>query len=208
MVKTRKPQKKKLIHGDMLIGEVLGRLPESAEIMQDFGLHCTSCSVNVFEPLKMGAMSHGIPEEIVDLMIEKINELALARRRAPDDGIYLTEHAAKKVMEFAKAEGKEGWGLRITAHDNAGREPTYTMDFQEQASKNDKSFTFHEVNIHMDPESFNNLAGAEIDFMETMAGSGFKITNPQFLDAKKTSCACGGHGDGGCGCGGKGSCEC
>lgn len=209
-VKPRqKPSNKILITGDMLIGDVLNRLPESAEIMQDFGLHCTSCSVNVFEPLKMGAMSHGIEEEVVDQMIEKINDLALARRRAPEDGIYLTEFAAGKVKEFAKAENKEGYGLKITAtrsgaERNSGREPSYAMDFQGKAGVGEKTFDFHGVSIFLDGESFKNLAGAEIDFLETAYGSGFKITNPNFIDAKK-SCACGG-GDS-CGCGGE-SCTC
>ncbi len=184
----------------MLIGDVLNRLPDSAQIMQDFGLHCTSCSVNVFEPLKMGAMSHGISEETVDEMIARINDLALARRRAPDDGIYMTENAATKVKEFAKAEGKEGFGLKITAADNDGREPTYGMDFQEKAGDDEKTFEFHGVSIYLDPESLKNLAGAEVDFIESAYGSGFKITNPNFTGVKKSGCACGSGGDA-CGCG-------
>lgn len=191
--------KKPLIHGDMLIGDVLNLLPESAQIMQDFGLHCTSCSVNVFEPLKMGAMSHGIEEEVVDEMIERINELAAARKRAPDDGIYVTEFAATKIMEFAKAEDKEGYGLRITAKDNGGKEPTYAMDFAEQGAADDKTFEFHGVAIYVDPESMANLGGAEVDFIESPYGSGFKITNPNFVGAKKSGC-CGSGGEG-CGCG-------
>jgi iron-sulfur cluster assembly accessory protein len=205
-----KPKKapKPLIDGEMLIGDVLTRLPESAQIMQDFGLHCTSCSVNVFEPLKMGAMSHGIEEEVVDEMILRINELASARKRAPDDGIYVTEFAATKIKEFAKAEAKEGWGLRITAQDNKGKEPAYGMDFAEKAAKGDKKFEFHGVEIYVDSDSLENLLGAEVDFVETAYGSGFKISNPNFMGAKKTGCACGGHGDGSCGCGGSGGCGC
>ncbi len=181
----------------MLIGDVINRFPESAQIMQDFGLHCTSCSVNVFEPLKLGAMSHGIEEAVVDEMIDRINDLALARKRAPDDGIYVTEFAATKIKEFAKAEDKEGYGLRITAKDNGGSEPAYAMDFAKAGDDGDKTFEFHGVEIYLDPESLANLGGAEVDFIESAYGSGFKINNPQFMGAKK-SCACGG---GGCGCG-------
>ncbi len=185
----------------MLIGDVLNRLPESAQIMQDFGLHCTSCSVNVFEPLKMGAMSHGISEEVVDEMIERINDLAIARKRAPDDGIYVTEKAATKIKEFAKAEDKEGYGLRITAKDNGGLEPTYAMDFAKKGDAGDKTFEFHGVEIYLDPESFSNLGGAEVDFIESAYGSGFKISNPNFVAAKKSGgCGCS-SGGGGCGCG-------
>lgn len=195
----KKAAKKQLINGDMLIGDVINRLPEAAQIMQDFGLHCTSCSVNVFEPLKMGAMSHGIDEEVVDDMINRINDLALARKRAPDDGIYVTEFAAQKIQEFAKAEEKEGWGLRITAKDNKGKEPIYAMDFAEEGTKEDRLFSFHGVKLFIDPDSMENLLGAEVDFIESAYGSGFKISNPLFV-SQKSGCGCS-SGGGGCGCG-------
>lgn len=191
----QKTAKKALVTGDMLIGEVLNLYPDTAEIMQDFGLHCTSCSVNVFEPLKAGAMSHGIEEEVVDEMIKRINELAAQKRKAPDDGIYVTAFAAQKIQEFAKAEDKEGWGLKITALDNGGKEPAYGMDFQKDAEKEDKPFEFHGVTVFVAPDSLPNLLGAEVDFIESAYGSGFKITNPNFVKKE------GGCGDGGCGCG-------
>lgn len=189
-----------LITGDMLIGEILNQVPDAAEIMQDFGLHCTSCSVNVFEPLKMGAMSHGIAEEVVDTMIEEINELAQARPKAPDDGIYVTAFAAESIKAFATKEEKESWGLKITATANGDAEPTYGMDFQEKAAEGDKTFDFHGVSIYVDEASLPALLGAEVDFVESAYGSGFKITNSKFTK-KAGSCACGSGGSGGgCGC--------
>lgn len=173
----------------MLIGDVLNYLPEAAQIMQDFGLQCINCSVNVFEPLKMGAMSHGIEEEVVDEMIKRLNDLAQVHKNIQKDGIYMTEFAAKKVKEFAKEEEKEGFGLKITAHCKADtkkrggtnkKEPAYAMDFQKKAGAGEKTFTFHGVEIFLDPESLKNLAGARVDFLETPSASGFKITNPRF----------------------------
>lgn len=196
-------KKKILITGEMLIGDVLNRLPEAAEIMQDYGLHCISCSVNVFEPLKMGALGHGIPEETADEMIEKINDLALVLRRAPDDGIYVTEKAALKIQEFAKAEEKSGWGLKITAtpqrSGGVGKEPAYAMDFQEKKIRGDTDFEFHEVHIFLDKASLKSMLGSEVDYIESEYGSGFKITNPNFTG--QDSCCGGGGGNGSaCGC--------
>lgn len=190
----------KLITGDMLIGEILNQVPDAAEIMQDFGLHCTSCSVNVFEPLKMGAMSHGIAEEVVDTMIEKINELAQARPKASADGIYVTAFAAESIKAFATKEDKEGWGLKISATPSGDAEPTYGMDFQEKVAEGDTSFDFHGVSVYVDEASLPALLGAEVDFIESAYGSGFKITNPKF-QKKGGGCACGSGGSGGgCGC--------
>lgn len=172
----------------MLIADVIRRVPAAAEIMTAYGLHCTSCSVNAFEPIKAGAMSHGMDEESADAMLAEINKVAAnIVRRAPDDGIYLTEFAAAKIKEFAKAENKEGYGLKITADSSAegGIGPTYSMDFQEKAKKAEKKFEFHGVEIFLDKKSLKNLLGAEIDFVETEFGSGFKIDNPNL---KKSCC--------------------
>jgi iron-sulfur cluster assembly accessory protein len=191
-----------MIKDETLIGEILSRYPESAQIMEDYGLHCTSCSVNAYEPIKAGAMSHGLSEDIANELIGKINELAGAKAKAPVDGIYVSERAAKKIQEFAKEEGKEGFALRITAKDNDDMEPAYGMDFEKEAKEDDETFEFHGVKIFANPESAKNLMGADIDFLETQMGSGFKITNPKF-NGSSGSCGCGtGKGEGGCGTGG------
>lgn len=190
------------ITDEMLIGDVIAKIPQAADIMNSYGLHCTSCSVNVFEPIKMGAMGHGMDEETADKMIEEINKAAGdIKRNAPDDGIYVTESAAVKIKEFAKNEGKEGFGLKLTAQKQEGNEPAYAMDFQEKAEEGEQSFEFHGVQIFVSPDSLANLLGAEVDYVETPYGSGFKIDNPNY---KKKACACGGNGS--CGCGG--SCSC
>lgn len=177
----------------MLIGDILAKMPRAAEIMEDYGLHCTSCSVNAFEPVKAGAMTHGLAEETVDEMISELNSLFMSRPKAPKDGIYLTERAARMVNEFAANENKAGWALKVTAKNNDGKEPAYLMDFQEKAGNKDKVFAFHGVEIFIDPESLKNMLGAEIDFLETQFGNGFKIENPNFKDASCCSggsCAC------------------
>ena len=191
----------------MLVGEILERYPDSAQIMEDFGLHCTSCSVNMFEPLREGALSHGMAEEMADDLIERLNEMAVAQHQAPVDGIHVSAKAAKKIQEYSEMEEKNGWALRVTAKDNEGMEPAYGMDFVEKASPEDKSFEFFGVTVVIGPESMENMKGAQIDYLETTFGSGFKITNPKFN--KKGGC-CGGSGEG-CGCssgGKKGGCGC
>lgn len=187
-----------------MIGDILAAYPESEEIMTDYGLHCTSCSVNQFEPLKMGVMSHGIPEEVADELIARLNELADAKARAKIDGIYVTGRAAKAIQEFAKAEEKEGWGLRISARpQEEGAEPAYAMDFDEKAKEGDKTFEFHGVEIYIAPDSFELVEGAEVDFISTQHASGFKITNARY-QKKAGCCGGGGCGSGGCGSGGCG----
>lgn len=189
----------------MLIGDILNTYPEAAQIMEDFGLHCTSCSVNAVEPLRAGAMGHGMSEEQADELISKLNDLANGKKNQADpEGLFMTKRAAFKVAEFAKAEDKAGWALRITAHPSEdGKEPAYAMDFVEKAEKKDKTFDFDDMSVILDPESFKVLKGSDIDFLQTKFGEGFKISNPNFN--KGGCCGSGGCGSGGCG---SGSCGC
>lgn len=176
----------------MLIGDILNKFPRAAQIMEDYGLHCTGCSINAFETLRAGAMAHGLKEEIVEELISKLNKLSKKKKsRAPKDGIYMTEKAAKMVIEFAEKEDKKGWGLKITATENDDMEPTYAMDFQEKEKKGDKVFEFHGVAIFLEKESMKLLAGAEIDFLETQFGNGFKIENPNYASGcYSDECGC------------------
>ena len=201
------------LSNDMLIGDILRKFPEAAEVMESYGLHCTSCSVNTMEPVKAGAMAHGIPEETVNEMLMELNQLAEnSGRKIPADGVYLTEKAARKIEEFAANENKKGFALRVTAEDNEGNEPAYMMEFEEKSKEGDKVFEFHGVSLYIDEASMKNLMGAEVDFVETPFASGFKIDNPNFKK-KHGGCGCGGNGScstgGGCGSeGGGGGCGC
>jgi iron-sulfur cluster assembly accessory protein len=194
-----------IIHGDMLIGDILNSYPEAAQIMEDFGLHCTSCSVNAYEPLGAGARGHGMKDEQVEELISKLNDMAIGQKNQADpDGLFVTKRAAFKVNEFSKAEEKEGWALRITAHpSDDGKEPAYAMDFVEKAEKDDKTFDFDDVKVVLNPDSFETLKGSDIDYLQTKFGEGFKITNPNFN--KGGCCGGGGCSSGSCG---SGSCGC
>lgn len=110
-----------------------------------------------------------------------------------DQSLTVTDKAVEKIHEFAKADGKEDWGLKLIAKNNDGFEPAYEMDFLKEPDNNDEVLEFGKVKIYLDAESKENLDGAEIDFLETQHGSGFKINNPNFMQ--------------GCSPGGCGSCS-
>ncbi len=69
-----KDQNKPKITKEMNLGEIVFRYPVAAEILLDYGLHCVSCIASGFDTIEMGATVHGMTEEEVQEMVDRINE--------------------------------------------------------------------------------------------------------------------------------------
>jgi iron-sulfur cluster assembly protein len=63
----------------------------------------------------------------------------------------------------------------------------YGMSLEEETSEGDQTFEINGVKVIIDPRSATYVEGAEIDFVESMMGGGFKIDNPNAA----SSCGCG-----------------
>ena len=101
--------------------------------------------------------------------------------------ITLTERAADKVKEIAKAESLEGQGLRLRVIGGGCSGFSYDLYFEEAATDMDETFESNGINLYVDPLSAQYLEGTEIDYVETLSGSGFKFNNPNI----KGTCGCG-----------------
>jgi iron-sulfur cluster assembly protein len=64
---------------------------------------------------------------------------------------------------------------------------SYQMAFDNGASATDKVVEFDGLKVFVDQISAQYLKGTEIDYVETLEGSGFKFTNPNM----RTTCGCG-----------------
>jgi hybrid cluster-associated redox disulfide protein len=63
------------ITGEMTIGGVLKKYPESLKVFLSHGLMCVGCAVARFENIRQGATVHGID---VDALIRDLNEIVPA----------------------------------------------------------------------------------------------------------------------------------
>lgn len=171
------------IRADMTISQVLEVHPKAAHIMQQFGLHCFGCSVNVFETLEQGILGHGMPEKVLAEMLAALNgDYTQYQKDIEEKGVYLTERGALKIVEIAQMEGRKNYGIRVKMLESEGAcgcKPMYSMDFEQHAEENDKILGFyHGVTLFLDPNSFERMRGSEIDYIETYEAAGFKIENP------------------------------
>lgn len=63
----------------------------------------------------------------------------------------------------------------------------YVLDFSEKSEDDDKIFESNGIEIHVKKPMVPRLLGSEIDYVEGLRGSGFKISNPNV----RSSCGCG-----------------
>jgi iron-sulfur cluster assembly accessory protein len=124
-----------------------------------------------------------------------------------DELIALTPSAAAKIKGLmAEEPAGEASVLRVAVQGGGCSGFEYALGFDRGAGEGDHELESHGVTVVVDPFSAPYLRGAEIDFLETIEESGFKISNPNVT----ASCGCG-HSfqvaegeapeDGGSGCG-------
>jgi len=101
--------------------------------------------------------------------------------------VQLTEKAIGKVQEILDSQEPKPAGLRIAVVGGGCSGLSYSMAFENQPNMLDKTYSFGGLKVFIDQASLLYLDGAEVDYVETLEGSGFKFGNPQV----KSTCGCG-----------------
>jgi len=101
--------------------------------------------------------------------------------------ITVTDSAFRRLHDLI-AENPEyrEKGLRIFVETGGCAGMQYGMQF-DQAKQGDHRIEQDGVEVLIDTNSANYLAGATVDFADGLTGAGFKITNPNVA----RSCGCG-----------------
>ena len=99
--------------------------------------------------------------------------------------ITLTENATKHIKTLlGDQDGVKPLRVYVDAGGCSGME--YGMAFDDKKA-DDEVFAQDGVEVVIDPMSMNFLKGSEIDYVDSLQGSGFKIKNPNV----HSSCGCG-----------------
>jgi iron-sulfur cluster assembly protein len=101
--------------------------------------------------------------------------------------VQLTETAVSKVKEILGSQDPKPAGLRIAVVGGGCSGFSYSMAFENTPNMLDKTYKFDDLKVFIDQASLLYLDGAEVDYVETMEGSGFKFNNPNV----KSTCGCG-----------------
>jgi iron-sulfur cluster assembly accessory protein len=100
--------------------------------------------------------------------------------------ITVTERAARKIGEILRRE-PAGTMLRVSVEGGGCSGFQYKFDTERAKADDDTVIEKSGATVLIDPVSVNYMAGAEIDFVDDLIGSAFKVNNPQAT----ASCGCG-----------------
>lgn len=100
--------------------------------------------------------------------------------------ITITPAAEQKIKELITEE-KDAVGLRIYVKGGGCHGYQYGMAFESKVEDDDTVIEKGGFQVIMDSQSAPLLQGAEVDYVDSLQGSGFAIKNPQ----AKTTCGCG-----------------
>ncbi len=105
----------------------------------------------------------------------------------PPPPLDFTAVAAAKVRELIAEEGNAGLRLRVFIQGGGCSGFQYGFEFDENQSEDDFAIVTDGVTLLVDPLSLQYLAGAVVDYSESLSGAQFVIRNPN----AKTTCGCG-----------------
>lgn len=101
--------------------------------------------------------------------------------------INVSTLAASKITELLAEENKQNSGLRVFVQGGGCSGFQYGLMIEEAPGATDQVFESNGVKLYVDPISIRYLKGAEVDFVDNVAGGGFTIKNPNAV----TTCGCG-----------------
>jgi len=137
--------------------------------------------------LEQGFQGHGMPVEEIDSVIAKMNKAVEEGKAEQGKDFIITSKAAEKLKEVLKENKKEGSGLRVEIVPGGCSGFQYGLELDENTTDLDNVIEEKGVKIIISKENMQFLKGAKLDYVDSLQGGGFKISNPN----AKSGCGCG-----------------
>jgi iron-sulfur cluster assembly accessory protein len=100
--------------------------------------------------------------------------------------VTLSESAAARVAWIARKQGKPAI-LRLSVEGGGCSGFQYRYGLAETVESDDIVTQNGDVQLVVDPVSLELIEGSEVDFVESLGGAAFRVTNPQAA----SGCGCG-----------------
>ena len=187
MEQETKEIKQQLITKEMTIGDVVAKYPSCIETLLASGVHCVGCHVSYYETLEQGFKGHGMSEDDIEVVIVKLNQAVEEAKLEDKKDFIITNKAAEKLIEVLKENKKESSGLRVEIIPGGCSGFQYGLELDDNSTDLDNVIEEKGVKIIISKENIQFLKGAKLDYVDSLQGGGFKISNPN----AQSSCGCG-----------------
>ena len=111
----------------------------------------------------------------------------MAEIKARPDPVRVSERAARRIGEILAGEGQPGLRLRISVSGGGCSGFQYDFALDDQAEDGDVAIEQGGARVVVDGMSLMYLIGCELDYVEDLTGSYFRVSNPNAT----ASCGCG-----------------
>jgi iron-sulfur cluster assembly protein len=101
--------------------------------------------------------------------------------------VTLTEKASKQVKKLMQEQKLEQVFLRMGVKGGGCSGLSYSLEFDTEKGKHDKTFEIDGVPVVVDAKSYLYINGTTLDYVTEGLQGGFTFVNPQ----AKSSCGCG-----------------
>lgn len=101
--------------------------------------------------------------------------------------ITVTEQAAAKIRDLSAEQGDPELCLRLSVDKGGCEGYSYGMALDRGPAEDDQVVEAHGVRVLLDPLAARVLAGAQVDYVNTVMGQGFAVRNPNAV----STCGCG-----------------
>ena len=101
--------------------------------------------------------------------------------------VRISQSAARRIAALLAEEGNKALSMRVTVSGGGCAGFQYGFSLDDARNSDDRLFERDAARVVIDEVSLEFLKGAEIDFIEDLLGSYFKVQNPNAT----SSCGCG-----------------
>jgi iron-sulfur cluster insertion protein len=111
----------------------------------------------------------------------------MAEIKARPDPFRVSERAAHRISEILAREGRPDLKLRVSVSGGGCSGFQYGFALDDQAEDGDIAIERAGARVVIDGMSLMYMIGCEVDYVEDLTGSYFRVTNPNAT----ASCGCG-----------------
>jgi len=101
--------------------------------------------------------------------------------------LQVTDSAVEKVKQLMAKEDKAGHGLRVSVQGGGCSGFQYGLSYEQERKDNDRVLEFNGLEVYVDAMSLMYLEDVTVDYIDSLNGAGFKISNPKATG----TCGCG-----------------